>query len=111
MSGLIVENIHNRWLCELFRTEGAVLHWYSKQELIKKIEENEPQKTWFRLVLLEAMLFEPYYPLGVEQDKKGKAVPSKNTTSCKYRLAGIPKTVVMRILTRISAVITTTRLH
>jgi hypothetical protein len=25
-------------------TEGATLHWYSKQELIKKIEENDPQK-------------------------------------------------------------------
>lgn len=66
-------------------TEGAVLHWYSKQELIKKIEENEPQKAWFRLVLLETMLFEPYYPLGVEQDKKGNAVPSK-----KYHRLQIP---------------------
>jgi hypothetical protein len=30
------------------------------------------------LVLLEAMLFEPYYPLGIEKDKKGNDVPVKN---------------------------------
>ena len=72
-------------------TEGAVLHWYSKQELIKKIEENEPQKTWFRLVLLEAMLFEPYYPLGVEQDKKGNAVPSKKYNQLQIPTCGYSK--------------------
>jgi len=57
--------------------EIAELHWYTLQELIQKIEENEPQDTWFRLVLLEAMLFEPYYPLGLEKDKKGNDVPSR----------------------------------
>ena len=49
----------------------AELHWYSKKELIQKIEENNPNGTWFRLVLLETMLFEPYYPLSLEKDKKG----------------------------------------
>ncbi len=57
--------------------EGAEIHWYTEQELIHKIEENEPQNTWFRLVLLEAMLFEPNYPLGLEKDKKGNDIPSK----------------------------------
>lgn len=57
--------------------EGATIHWYSEHELVKKIIDNEPQKTWFRLLLLEVMLFEPYYPLGLEQDKKGNSVPSK----------------------------------
>jgi hypothetical protein len=57
--------------------EGAELHWYTEQELIRKIEENKPQDTWFRLVLLEAMLFEPYYPLSLEKDKKGNDVPSR----------------------------------
>ena len=55
----------------------AVLHWYSEQELLAKIEANSPTGTWFRLTLLEAMLFEPYYPLTIETDKKGNAVPSK----------------------------------
>jgi len=91
-----IKNLKNEWLDEwktfitdgfasFLGIEGATLHWYSKQELIKKIEENEPQKTWFRLVLLEAMLFEPYYPLGLEQDKKGNSVPSK-----KYQPLQIP---------------------
>ena len=71
--------------------EGATLHWYSKQELIKKIEENEPQKTWFRLVLLEAMLFEPYYSLGIDQDKKGNAVPSKKYTQLQIPTCGYSK--------------------
>ena len=91
-----IKNLKNEWLDEwktfitegfasFLGIEGATLHWYSKQELIKKIEENEPQKTWFRLVLLEAMLFEPYYPLGLEQDKKGNSIPSK-----KYHSLQIP---------------------
>ena len=62
------------------QVEEVELHWYTEKELIQKIEENEPHGTWFRLVLLEAMLFEPFYPLGIEKDKKGNDVPSK-----KYR--------------------------
>ena len=53
------------------------MHWYSKNELYQRIAENDPRKPWYRLILLEAMLFEPYYPLGVEKDKKGKDVPSR----------------------------------
>ncbi|ABI69515.1 hypothetical protein [Syntrophomonas wolfei] len=71
--------------------EGATLHWYSKQELIKKIEQNEPKKTWFRLVLLEAMLFEPYYTLGFEQDKKGNSIPSKKYHSLQIPTCGYSK--------------------
>lgn len=48
----------------------AALHWYSEQELLTKIEANCPSGTWFRLALLEAMLFDPYYPLTIETDKK-----------------------------------------
>ena len=59
------------------------MHWYTKEELIRKIEENEPQKPWLRLVLLEAMLFEPYYPLSTEQVKKGKE--TKEIPSTKYK--------------------------
>lgn len=57
--------------------ENVELHWYTEQELIQKVNENEPSKTWFRLVLLEAMLFEPYYSLSLEKDSKGKDIPSK----------------------------------
>lgn len=42
--------------------------------LRKNKDDNEP---WYRLILLEAMLFEPYYPLGTEKDKKGNDVPCK----------------------------------
>lgn len=56
--------------------EGAELKWYGKDELIQRVRDNEPEKTWFRLMLLEAMLFEPYYPLSLEKDKDGKEIPS-----------------------------------
>jgi len=67
------------------------LHWYTGSELFKKIEDNEPQNTWFRLVLLEAMLFEPYYPLSVEKDKKGNDVPSKKYSGLQVPLCGYSK--------------------
>lgn len=41
------------------------------------MSESQPNDIWFRLVLLEAMLFEPYYPLTTEKDKKGNDVPCK----------------------------------
>jgi len=56
--------------------EGAELRWYTAEELKQRIKDYEPQKIWFRLVLLEAMLFEPYYPLSLEKDKDGKEIPS-----------------------------------
>jgi len=71
--------------------EGAKMYWYTEHELIQRIEENEPQNTWFRLVLLEAMLFEPYYPLGVEKDKKGNDVPSKKYVKLQVPLCGYSK--------------------
>lgn len=60
--------------------EDAALHWYTLDELLDRINANDPEKVWFRIVLLEAMLFEPYYPLSFEKTKKGKKVPSS-----KYR--------------------------
>lgn len=68
--------------------EGAELHWYSKEELIEKVKENEPEKPWLRLVLLEAMLFEPYYPLSMDKDKKGNNVPSKKYKALNNPMAG-----------------------
>lgn len=64
---------------------GAEMHWYSKNELQQRVGECDPNKPWYRLVLLEAMLFEPYYPLGIEKDKKGNDVPCK-----KYKSLGNP---------------------
>lgn len=58
------------------QVEDAEIHWYLKEELLEKVEKMEPQGTWFRLVLLEVMLFEPYYPLGLEKDRKGNDIPS-----------------------------------
>ena len=71
--------------------EGAELHWYTEQELIHKIEENEPQNTWFRLVLLETMLFEPYYPLKLEKDKKGNDIPSNKYKNLQNIINGYKK--------------------
>ena len=51
---------------------GAEMHWYGMEELNQRIKESNPNEPWYRLILLEAMLFEPYYPLGIEEDKKYK---------------------------------------
>lgn len=73
------------------QVEGAELHWFEQKELIQKIEENDPQNTWFRLVLLEAMLFEPYYPLGFEKNKKNDDVPSKKYKDLQNIINGYKK--------------------
>ena len=88
LGGESIRSLKHQWLDEwqqsmtagfssFVQIPDAVLHWYSEQELLAKIEANNPTGTWFRLALLEAMLFEPYYPLTIETDKKGNAVPSK----------------------------------
>ena len=88
LGGESIRSLKHQWLDEwqqsmtagfssFVQIPDAVLHWYSEQELLAKVEANNPTGTWFRLALLEAMLFEPYYPLTIETDKKGNAVPSK----------------------------------
>ena len=62
---------------EFVQIKEAVLHWYTIDELNDRIRKMNPSETWYKLVLLEAMLFEPYFPLGTEINKKGKEVPSK----------------------------------
>lgn len=69
----------------------AKINWYSSEELDKKIELNNPKKPWFRLVLLEAMLFEPYYALSTETDKKGNEVPSKKYSALNNPITGYNK--------------------
>lgn len=71
--------------------ETAVLHWYSVPELHNAISTNLPELPWFRLVLLEAMLFEPYYPLSTEIDKKGNEVPSTKYKELHLPLVGYSK--------------------
>ena len=97
-----IKNLKQEWLDEwkeyitkgfpsFLQIESAELHWYSAQELTQKIQENEPHNTWFRLVLLEAMLFEPYYPLGIEKNKKGEDTPSKKYSQLQFPLCGYSK--------------------
>lgn len=69
----------------------AKINWYSSEELDKKIELNNPNKPWFRLVLLEAMLFEPYYALSTETDKKGNEIPSKKYSALNNPITGYNK--------------------
>ena len=71
--------------------EGAELHWYSKEELIKRVKENNAENIWLRLVLLEAMLFEPYYSLSLEKDKKGNYVPDKKYKELNNPMVGYKK--------------------
>lgn len=71
--------------------ENAVLHWFSIQELHNAVCVNNPELPWFRLVLLETMLFEPYYPLSTEIDKKGKEIPSTKYKELHMPLVGYSK--------------------
>ncbi len=59
------------------QVSGAEMHWYSMDELLQCIAKHNPDKPWYRLILLETMLFEPYYPLGIEKDKNGNDIPIK----------------------------------
>lgn len=97
-----VKQLKQEWLDEWkkYMTEGfssflqvsdAELHWYPMDEFRQKIEDNDPQGTWFRLALLEAMLFEPYYPLSLEKDNKGNDVPSKKYKDLQNPVVGYKK--------------------
>ena len=93
MGSKTIQHIKHEWLKEwktyiskgfsiFMQKPDAELHWYNNEnELIQKISMNLPCKTWFRLVLLEAMLFEPYFPLSLEKNKDGNEIPST-----KYKL-------------------------
>lgn len=97
-----IKQLKSEWLAEwknymtqgfasFLQMPGAQLDWYSEHELIQEVERNDPGGTWFRLVLLEAMLFEPYYPLSLEKDKKGNEVPSKKYKDLQSALCGYKK--------------------
>jgi len=76
---------------QFLQIEQAEMHWYSLEELVERVESLEPNGTWLRLVLLETMLFEPYFPLGVETDKKGTSIPSKKYNELHKPLIGYDK--------------------
>lgn len=73
------------------QVSGAKMHWYSMDELRQCIAEQNPNKPWYRLILLESMLFEPYYPLGMEKDKKGNDVPCKKYKHLNNPINGFKK--------------------
>lgn len=101
VTGEVVKELKSEWLKEwskfilngfesFTQIPGAEMHWYSMDELQERIAANDPRKPWYRLILLEAMLFEPYYPLGTEKDKKGNDIPSKkykhlNNPLCSFK--------------------------
>ena len=64
--------------------QNAKIQWFTSDELYEMVVANSPEKPWFRLILLEAMLFEPYYPLSTEKDKNGNDVPTKKYKNIKY---------------------------
>lgn len=68
---------------EFVHDSSAVIHWYDYSELIERISDFNPKEIWFRQVLLEALIFEPYFPLCEEENKKGELVPSKKYNSLK----------------------------
>lgn len=73
------------------QNKDAALRWYKKDELIEKIKTSNPEGMWYRLVLLEAMIFEPYFPLSIEKDKKGNDIPSKKYDSINGPLNGFKR--------------------
>lgn len=87
-----VRKLKNEWLQEwkklisdgfesFTQVIGAKIHWYSMEELEERIYSLNPSKWWYRLVLLEAMLFEPYFPLGFEKIEKEMIFQFKNIRS------------------------------
>ena len=70
------------------QVSGAEIKWYSLEKLEELIIKQNPTKPWFRLVLLEAMIFEPYFPLKVNKDSEGNiSIPDdyKILSKLRYR--------------------------
>jgi len=95
VKGEAVKALKQEWLNEwkayitngfsdFLQVKNAKIHWYSETELLRLIAKNRPENTWFRMVLLEAMLFEPYFHLSLETDKKGRQIPSPKYKSLEH---------------------------
>lgn len=102
VGGNKAKQLKNEWLTEwqsymtkgyasFLQSSNDVLVWHSVERLKDMIRRNDPSKPWFRLVLLEAMLFEPYYALSLEKDKKGNDIPSKKYEGINKSLTGFNK--------------------
>lgn len=73
---------------EFVGDEGAELHWLTLDKLTAVIEDEGPSDPWFRLVLLESMLFEPYYLLDPEEDDRSALQKLSNAAGTKLPFAG-----------------------
>jgi hypothetical protein len=75
---------------KLYNKDAGYLIWMSLMKMKAPMFLNiDP--TIYHLVFLEAMLFEPYYPLGVEKDKKGNDVSSKQYSQLQIPTCGYSK--------------------
>lgn len=68
--------------------ENAKLIWYDRIDLLNRISELGCNERWYKLVLLEAMIFEPYFPISVEKNNKGEEIPSKKYDDLKKMFNG-----------------------
>ena len=104
-----IKKLKNEWLQEWKKniSEGfesftqvfsAKIHWYSMEELQERIYTLNPSKTWYRLILLEALLFEPYYTLRIEKDRKGNDIPSQKYKDLNNFINGFKKSEGERFL-------------
>lgn len=104
-----IKKLKNEWLQEwkknisdgfesFTQVFGAKIHWYSMEELQERIYTLNPSKTWYRLILLEALLFEPYYTLRIEKDRKGNDIPSQKYKDLNNFINGFKKSEGERFL-------------
>lgn len=75
-----------------FMQEDVRLTWYTEPELYARIRALEPKNTWYKLVLFEALLFEPYYALGAARNDKGEFVPDRKYDPLRAPLSGLDNT-------------------
>lgn len=104
-----IKKLKNEWLQEwkknisdgfesFTQVFGAKIHWYSMEELQERIYTLNPSKAWYRLILLEALLFEPYYTLKIEKDRKGNDIPSQKYKDLNNFINGFKKSEGERFL-------------
>lgn len=104
-----IKKLKNEWLQEwkknisdgfesFTQVFSAKIHWYSMEELQERIYTLNPSKTWYRLILLEALLFEPYYTLRIEKDRKGNDIPSQKYKDLNNFINGFKKSEGERFL-------------
>ena len=104
-----IKKLKNEWLQEwkknisdgfesFTKVFGAKIHWYSMEELQERIYTLNPSKPWYRLALLEAILFEPYYTLGIEKDRNGNDIPIRKYKDLNNFINGFKKSEGERFL-------------